>query len=548
MVLEATGEFPFQFFIEKASPKEEDGEFILEGIASTTNVDHDNERMSESALRSMAAAINEGGVPLRVEHSKEASAIIGEVYEAKVDDRNQLHVKARLNKDHAVSPILYASMKQGTKMGLSVGGVVRRAMKEFVESTGKMVKTFYDVALQEVSVTPRPANYDSWLVAKSIKEVGEDGDRFRNTGFYNEFLFENPQLDYLQAFAKSVPDDAWHKVVSKTNSENMTTETEEKKSEETTETTKGVVTRQEFNTFANSMVKAIDAIGGTLKKMSESASDQDNPKEDKPKEIGDKSRKSMETDAKDQVNGDKDKPEAIGDKWAKSSADGSDEDGERESKKSETETETKTKSETETEEKKTRKMSESETMTEMEGKKKSEKTDEYDLETVTRSINSIKKIGEGMKKSETETETKTKSESETEEKKTRKAEDEEEETTKGMHPIDQFVVQVTKTLEAMAEKMEKSGKNVLGFEKSIIDAIREDAGIQEEISKMVAIPGRKASVARGIPYVATKEGKVYALTMQDAGAPTITKSIDKAGGDFKSAWKSEFSSVHEMEQ
>src|SRR5665213_1110182 len=118
ITLEAVGEFPFTFYIEKAVPLDDGDELILEGIASTTNVDHDKERMSKDALRSMETAINKDGVPLRVEHQKDESAIIGRVFKAWVDERNQLHVRARLDKSHPVSSVLHHSMKNGVKMGL----------------------------------------------------------------------------------------------------------------------------------------------------------------------------------------------------------------------------------------------------------------------------------------------------------------------------------------------------------------------------------------------------------------------------------------------
>jgi hypothetical protein len=491
----------------------------------------------------MEAAINDGGVPLRVEHSKQDSAVIGTVYEASVDERNQLHVKARLDKEHVVSSMLYTSMKQGAKMGLSVGGVVKRATKEFVESVGKVVKTFYDVALQEVSVTPRPANYDSWLVAKHITEKQDDGERFRFTNHYNDFLSDFPQLNYLQAFAKSIPDEAWHKV-SKTNQENMETK---KTSEETMDTEKAV-SRSEFNQLASLMTKGFEALGNTLKKMSTEASDQDNPKEDKPKDIGDKSRKAMDTDAKDTVNPDKDKSKEIGDKsqkTKKTTANGTDEDGEREEKAEEEEETTKTSEEEE-----------------MEEKKKTSDSDDYDLKTVERAIKAIEKVGSRVRKTTEEEETtkttedeedemeekkakKTSKETEETEWKARKTE-EDTETMKGMHPLDQFAVAVAKTLDAMAAKMEKSGKTVLGFEKSVIDSLRDDPEFQEELTKMMKVPGRKSSVSMGTPYVTTKEGKRYALTMSDVGTPTIAKSA-KDAGSFKDVYKTNFSSIRPEE-
>lgn len=527
ITLEAVGEFPFTFFIEKAiatEKKDKDGldEYILEGIASTTNLDHDSERMSESALRSMEAVINEVGVPLRVEHQKEDEAVIGKVFEARVDDRNQLHVKARLDKSHPASSILYNSMKTGAKMGLSVGGLVKRAVRELSEKTGKMVKTFYDVALKEVSVTPRPANYDSWLVAKSITENEGEGDRFRDSAIYQDFLFENPQLNYLHAFAKSIPDGAWHKLASEDTNTMNTDETKEKTGEKDGESTEKAVTRGEFDAMKSLMAKGFESLGALVSKaLNIEAHDQNAPGKDKPKEVGDEMNTAKaEGDAEDQANPKKDKPKEVGDGTAKTTANGTDEDGTRE-KASETD---------ETKEKKTT-------------------DDKYDLQTVERSIEAIKSIQTRLDKMTDETkETKEKTSDEDKETK-EKAEDskEEDETTKGMHPIDVLAATIAKAFDTMVTKMEKNGKSIPGFEKHFINSLRQDPAFQEEIAKMMKQPGFKKSVAMGTPYVKTKDGRSFALTMSEVGAPsTLEKSRGKEGEQsFKSLYKSDFASFKE---
>ena len=153
IVAEANGDFPFIFYIEKALQSMEGEDMVITGIASTANVDHDMERMSVNAMSDMANIINEKTVPLRLEHSKEDSAILGSVFKAWMDERNQLWIKARVDKNHPAGPILYNALKEGAKMGLSVGGRVKKAVKEMSEKTGQMVKTFYNVLLDEVSIT-----------------------------------------------------------------------------------------------------------------------------------------------------------------------------------------------------------------------------------------------------------------------------------------------------------------------------------------------------------------------------------------------------------
>lgn len=536
MTLEAKGEFPFTFYIEKAVAADIEEELILEGVASTTNIDHDDERMSREALQAMANIINEQSVPLRVEHSKSDNAVIGKVFKGWLDDRNQLHIRASLDKSHPVSPILHRSMKSdGKKMGFSVGGIVKHAVKEFSESVGRLVKTFYDVELKEVSVTPRPANYDSWAISKSIARDEEDAERSRGSGLYDQFLFAHPQMDYMQAFAKSIPDEAWRKVESSDITKSsqhtfMTKETEKKADMEdsTGAETEKAISRQEFNV----LTKGIEALANAFtafaeKTMDSKAKDTTNPDKMKPTVIGgEATKKALSDDANDQDSPDKKKPKQVGDGASKSregqedeGGNGSDEHGTREKAA------------------------------------KEDKTDEYKLETVERSIASLENLTKritGVKKMTDEKDETTKKAEDDET--TKKTDDEKDETTtkygkdetteKGVHPLDQFVIQVTKTIEAMVDKMEKSNVNVLGFRKSIVDSIVNDPSMQEEIQKMMKLPGQKRSMSLGVPYMVTKEGKRFALAASEVSQTTIAKSQDgEKKPSFKDFYKKEFSSV-----
>lgn len=530
ITLEATGEFPFTFYIEKAVATETEKELIIEGVASTTNIDHDNERMSKEALDAMVNIINEKGVPLRVEHSKSQNAIIGDVFKGWVDERQQLHIQARLDKSHPVSGPLHHSMKDlGKKMGFSVGGLVKRAMREFSEQKGKLIKTFYDVELKEVSVTPRPANYDSWAVAKSMAKDEVEAEAMRET-YHNMFLFENPQMDYLQAFAKSVssPDVVWNRSensISKTSDKDMTTETEDKKekaTKEEEETTKGV-SRAEFKVVLkgiDTLTKAFEAMVG---KMGVEARDQNAPAKTKPED---------ESPA------------------AKSKTDGTDTEGTREKDMSveahDQNAPVKDKPEDESPAAKTSDKEET--------KEKADKKDDdtYEMATTKSSIARLENITKRLTtKAESEDETKEKAadtEDETKEKASK--EDEMTETEKGMAPIDVFVATVTKTIEAMADRLEKRGMNLIGFEKSQVEQIVNDPVMQAEIQKMLKIPGAKKSVVMNTPYMVTKGGKRYALIAQETGTSTIEKSrtADGKAPSFKEEYKNKFASIREGQE
>lgn len=540
ITLEANGSFPFTFYIEKAVATETEKELIIEGVASTTNIDHDNERMSKEALDAMVNIINTTGVPLRVEHSKSENAVIGDVFKGWVDDRQQLHIQARLDKSHPVSPILHHSMKElGKKMGFSVGGLVKRAMREFSEAKGKIVKTFYDVELKEVSVTPRPANYDSWAVAKSMAKDEVEAEAMRGT-YHDTFLFENPQMDYLQVFAKSVSgtDVSWNRVegsISKNNKSDMTTETDEKKekaTKEDEETTKGV-SRAEFRV----VVKGIETLTKAMEAMAMSFS-----------------KDGLYTGPKDQNAPAKEKPEDES-PAAKTAADGTDTEGTREkdmgSKPHDQDAPAKDKPEDESPAAKTSDKDE----TKEKASDKKDETDTYEMKTVERSISSLQDLTkriQGVKKdsSEMTEEEKKKAADSTDETK-EKATDKEDETEKGMHPMDVFVATVTKTIEAMADRLEKHGMNLIGFEKQQVERIVNDPAMQVEIQKMLKIPGAKKSVVMGTPFMIAKSGKRFALTAQEVGVPTIEKSRTDANGkkpSFKDVYNADFSSVRESQR
>lgn len=557
-MLEAVGEFPFKFYIEKAVPSMEKDEFVLEGIASTVNVDHDGERMSGDALLAMERAINDGGgVPLRVEHSKAENAIIGHVHKAWVDDRNQLHIRTTLDKSHPVSPILYNSMKQGAKMGFSVGGIVKRAAKEFVESVGKVVKTFYDVALKEVSVTPRPANYDAYAVAKSMAKTEQETDELRDSPWYKDFLNENPQLDYLHVFAKSIPDDAWRKVESSNinKKENMETKKATTGTDDD-ETKKGYVGKEEFNALKTAVTNGFESITGLFKALDSDAKDQHNPDSKKPEFEGNNRAKAMSSDAKDQHNPDMKKPEQITPNAAKAVTD--------------TETDTKTKAETTA----GVDVAATDSTKAATGTTDETQTDKYALETVNRSIKDIQALTkriQGVKKATTgtddddtkkattgtddddtkkattddETKTKAAATSTDEDTKTKAATgtDNESDTTKGIHPLDMLAATVAKALEAMAEKMEKTGTRYIGFEKNIVDGLLADEKFQEEVQKMMKMPGRKQSVSMGVPYAVTKEGRRFALVAREEGVSIEKSENPNKGKTFAEVFKKEYSSV-----
>lgn len=499
IIAEALGDFPFTFYIEKAQTYEEGDNLFVEGIASTVNIDHDNERMAEPALRRMRDIVNEKGVPLRLEHQKSDDAVVGNVFKAWIDERNQMWIRAALEKANPVSKILYDSLKSGVKLGLSIGGRVKSAAREMSEAAGKAIQTFYDIQLDEVSVTQKPANYDAWLFAKSIIQKGEDGEKYRDTNLYEEFLFQNPHLDYLQAIAKSIPDEAWKKVDKITEDSTMkkenetetteetktkaseTTETTEEKStksteteettkngetteetttgttkntDETTETTKNYVSRQEFNALKSIVEQGFTNVANLVKSMATTETTEETTK----------GREGQETTTE---------------------ANGTDETGTRESKSQAKKTDV-----TETEQ--------------------TEHTSEYEMKSLKSAVDSLKKSAS------TEV-TKSKSEP----------------------GLDAFVFAVTDVLDKFIMKSEKDGKRIVGLHQIVADLIKNDNEIQKSMKEWMSQPGPKQSVAFGVPYIKDRSGKQFALTAVEIAAG-VQKSKSE-GKTFKELYQTELS-------
>jgi hypothetical protein len=300
-------------------------------------------------------------------------------------------------------------------------------------------------------------------------------------------------------------------------------ETEEKKSEETE--TEKAVSRSEFNSLKKDIGTLVKAIVtgfnkvGVIVKATDGAEDENDPDKKKPSDV-DK--------AEDEETDDTKKSEETEDETKKA-----DEETEDETKKSEDETE---------EEKKSSKKS---------AKKTSKEDEDYDLEHVTRAIKTLDGLRKKMKKDEEE-ETEAEKAEDTEEDDTKKAEDDEDtdtkktedeeetEATKAAHPLDLFVARVTKTMEDVVARLEKSGKRVPGFESEFISKqIVNNPEVQQYIQKMMKVPGQKKSVAMGnIPFMITKDGKRIALT-------TPSEQVEKSEQpkDFRSLYKQRYSGL-----
>lgn len=151
--------------------------YVIEGMASNTDLDLTGERMADTAIKSMATSLSTHPVVFKNEHGDEWDAEFGEVTALYATDEHRLMMEAELEPDHYRTKTLVKALEKGKSLGLSIGGFIPEggAVKEWVSELGRMVKTYTDILLDEISVTGSPAVADTWLtnITKSVKDWKE---------------------------------------------------------------------------------------------------------------------------------------------------------------------------------------------------------------------------------------------------------------------------------------------------------------------------------------------------------------------------------------
>jgi len=143
--------------------EDEEGELRFEGVASSTRLDRQQERMTPNAIRKMAGYTS---VDLLPAHGAGPLEELGVIEEAWADD-DEFRVAGRLDRSNPAAQKLFAKVLSGRRYGLSVGGRVTKAFWRYDEEAGRQVRYIDDVELDHVAVC-RPgaaANPDTYLAA-----------------------------------------------------------------------------------------------------------------------------------------------------------------------------------------------------------------------------------------------------------------------------------------------------------------------------------------------------------------------------------------------
>lgn len=168
----------FQFDVELAkAERSADGKLFLEGVASTTDLDSQRERMAPSALQDMAKSIN---IPLTDSHDNEVGNNIGTVVSTTLQN-NQLIIKAEVDDDDPKAVRLWKKINSGkAKAGFSVGGRITSDKPGTDKGTRRIIT---GVELDHIMLTAKPANANTFAMAlaKSLDELDQKDKELSDT-------------------------------------------------------------------------------------------------------------------------------------------------------------------------------------------------------------------------------------------------------------------------------------------------------------------------------------------------------------------------------
>lgn len=175
MAMDGRGSADFSVMMPLVKVWEDDaGELWFEGVASSTSLDRQQERMTANAIKKMG---EQRGMGLLPSHSAGPLEELGVVDETWVDN-DQFRVAGRLDKANPTALRLFDHISSGRTYGLSVGGRVRKAYWDYDEEAGRKVRHIDDVELDHVAVC-RPeaaANPDTYLatIAKAAEQIAPE--------------------------------------------------------------------------------------------------------------------------------------------------------------------------------------------------------------------------------------------------------------------------------------------------------------------------------------------------------------------------------------
>ena len=162
----------FECPVDVTKAYEEEGRWVVEGYAATSDFDLQDDIISEEAIRASAKDLLENSTVL---HNHKPDEAIGRVLASQARKAG-LFLKILVSK---TAPGIWQQITEGVLNKFSVRGKVLEARKRWIPKLGKHARVILKMRLVEVSLVAVPANPKAravrWYVEKALDEFEKAG-------------------------------------------------------------------------------------------------------------------------------------------------------------------------------------------------------------------------------------------------------------------------------------------------------------------------------------------------------------------------------------
>lgn len=178
---------------------------FLRGVATNTQVDKEDERMSKSFVDKIKKQIL--GLNVFVEHEHSIDKTVGYVEEV-IDDGDNVVVDTALESEDE-NPLVKSivnKLKHGTKIGYSIGGRISKAKKVWDDFAKKTITEIEDGDIFELTLTALPAGVGTWTtpIRKSLKDLFDQQEIKDQLKDNDESTTEISDEDFVKKFTKAL--------------------------------------------------------------------------------------------------------------------------------------------------------------------------------------------------------------------------------------------------------------------------------------------------------------------------------------------------------
>jgi len=206
----------FECSVDVSKAYEEEGKWIVEGFAATSDFDMQEDIISQQAIENSAKDLIENSTVL---HNHNPNESIGKVEKSKAK-KGGLWLKILVSK---TAPELWQKIREGVLNKFSVRGKILQAKKQWIAALKKWARVIFKMHLLEVSLVAVPANPKAkalrWYIEKALDAYEEEGgelEEFDETEMHDFILVKggtdmgtenDNDRELLEASGEPDPDD-----------------------------------------------------------------------------------------------------------------------------------------------------------------------------------------------------------------------------------------------------------------------------------------------------------------------------------------------------